>query len=157
MAATVVEQGLTPCCVRPARTGQVDSVDKETRSRMMSAVRTRDTAPELRVRKFLHANGFRFRLHVKTLPGCPDVVLPKHKVALFVHGCFWHQHAHCPKGSLPVANREFWATKLEANRRRDAAVLSALVNAGWRAMIIWECETRDIERLDALCSAICSG
>jgi DNA mismatch endonuclease (patch repair protein) len=131
-----------------------DVVDSRTRSRMMGAVRSRDTAPELRVRKYLHGCGLRYRVHVGNLPGCPDLVFPRYKVIVFVHGCFWHQHSGCRKASLPTANREFWTQKLEGNVRRDAAIISNLEQAGWRVLVIWECQTRDEDQLRTLYSSI---
>ena len=117
------------------------------RSRIMRAVRRRDTPPELAVRKALHAMGLRFRLHRTDLPGTPDVVLPRWRVALFVHGCFWHRHPGCPKATVPKSNRAYWESKFAANVARDARVSSELEEMGWKVVVIWECETRDPERL----------
>jgi len=118
----------------------------------MSRVRGRDTKPELRVRRLLHRVGYRFRLHSRDLPGKPDIYLPKHKLAIFVHGCFWHGHEGCKRSKLPDTRREFWATKIEANRRRDAAVVAELAKRGITPVTLWECELRDddwiIERID---------
>ncbi len=124
-----------------------DVVDRNTRSRMMAAVRTKHTAPEMRVRKYLHAVGLRFRLHVRALPGAPDIVLPKYRTVIFVHGCFWHQHARCPKAKLPTTNQTFWSEKLSGNARRDRLTKQALQREGWNVLIVWECETRDPQRL----------
>ncbi|WP_244909698.1 very short patch repair endonuclease [Nitrospirillum viridazoti] len=104
----------------------------------MSRVRSRNTAPEMVVRRSLHAAGFRFRLHRKGLPGRPDLVLPKYHSVIFVHGCFWHGH-ECPRGRPPATRTEFWGTKIAGNRTRDAAAKLALHNAGWRVLTIWEC------------------
>ena len=121
----------------------VDRLSPENRSRLMARVKGKNTAPEIRVRRVLHSCGFRFRLHRKDLPGCPDIVLPKHQTVIFVHGCFWHQHAGCSKGKRPATRAEWWAEKLGRNVTRDAKVLSELVALGWRPLIIWECETND--------------
>lgn len=108
----------------------------------MSRVRNRDTAPEKIVRKALFAAGFRYRLHSKHLPGCPDIVLPRYRVAVFVHGCFWHGH-HCPRGRRPASNTAFWSEKIDRNIARDQATLAAIKQAGWKAKVIWQC---DLER-----------
>lgn len=123
-------------------------VAPETRRRML-AVRRRDTAPELRVRRVLHAMGYRFRLHRKDLPGTPDVVLPRHRKIVLVHGCFWHGHQECKRATRPVNNANTWAAKIEGNRRRDQMNLHALSTLGWDVLVVWECEVRDISRLKA--------
>ena len=123
-----------------------DTISSEQRSRNMSRIRSRDTKPEMLVRSFLHASGFRFRLHVKDLPGKPDIVLPKYKTVIFVHGCFWHQH-HCKDGHLPKSRCEYWGPKLSRNRERDRLHKRRLHALGWRTFTIWECETADSERL----------
>lgn len=112
------------------------------RSRIMSRIRSRNTTPELAVRSFLHRKGFRFRVHRRGLPGSPDIVLPKHKAVVFVHGCFWHQHAGCRfKGvRIPSANQTYWKPKLERNVSRDATNQAALNELGWRVRVVWECE-----------------
>lgn len=120
----------------------IDTVDKETRSRMMSGIRSKDTKPELAVRRFLHSQGFRFRLHRKDLPGTPDLVLPKFRTVIFVHGCFWHGHA-CRYFRLPKSRTEFWLKKITDNQTRDATTQKALREAGWRIIVIHECEIRD--------------
>ena len=112
----------------------------------MRRIKGRNTSPELHVRKLLHAAGLRFRLHVKGLPGSPDLVFPARKVATFVHGCFWHQH-NCHLSKPPEQRREFWDQKLRLNRRRDAESLSQLHALGWRTVVIWECSLRGRERL----------
>jgi DNA mismatch endonuclease (patch repair protein) len=117
-----------------------DVVDKATRSRMMSGIHAKNTKPELLVRKALHARGFRFRLHVNKLPGKPDLVFPKHRAVVFVHGCFWHRHQYCKFATVPKNNADFWAKKLDANRRRDLLHGQQLRALGWRALTIWECE-----------------
>lgn len=131
-----------------------DIVDKATRSRMMSGIRGRDTKPELMVRRFLHRLGFRYRLHVRTLPGRPDIVLPKYRSAVFVHGCFWHQHAGCRFAVMPRSNSEFWRTKLNGNVERDAVTARRLSELGWRALTIWECEVENEDALRKLAANI---
>ncbi|MGI9211244.1 MAG: very short patch repair endonuclease [Methylococcaceae bacterium] len=120
-----------------------DVVDSQTRSRMMSGIRGKNTEPEIVVRRALFRAGFRFRLHRKDLPGKPDIVLPGKRVAIFVHGCFWHLHAGCPYVKLPSTRREFWQEKLQGNVERDARVRVALIEMGWRVLILWECLTRN--------------
>lgn len=112
----------------------------------MSKVRAKNTAPEMRVRRLLFAAGFRYRLHVKALPGKPDLVFHGRKKVIFVHGCFWHRHA-CEHGRLPKSRVEFWTAKLEGNRDRDAVKQLALLAEGWSVMVVWECELGDAERL----------
>ena len=119
------------------------------RSHLMSRVRGKDTTPEMIVRRAAHALGFRFRLHRKDLPGRPDLVFPSRRKAVFVHGCFWHRHAGCRMASTPKTRAEFWAGKFDRNVRRDAAAVETLEQAGWRVMIVWECETRDAKGLRA--------
>jgi DNA mismatch endonuclease (patch repair protein) len=116
----------------------VDVVDKETRSRMMSGIRGKNTQPELQVRKALHAEGLRFRLNCRDLPGKPDMVLPKYKTIVFVHGCFWHGH-RCRLFKAPSTRAEFWKNKIESNIRRDVEVRNMLASMGWRVVVVWEC------------------
>lgn len=117
----------------------MDNVDPATRSRMMSRIRSTDTQPELAVRRFLHANGFRFRLHRAGLLGRPDIVLPKWHTVIFVHGCFWHRHPGCEKTTTPSSNVQKWADKFSANVSRDAKVRAGLQAQGWNVIVIWEC------------------
>ncbi|RKS12239.1 T/G mismatch-specific endonuclease [Pseudomonas sp. WPR_5_2] len=119
-----------------------DVVSSEKRSQMMSGIRSKDTKPEMQVRRYLHAQGFRFRLHDKSLPGKPDLVLPKWKAAILVHGCFWHWH-ECRYFKLPQTNTEFWREKLAANKRRDEASCIQLGALGWRVFIVYECALRE--------------
>lgn len=117
----------------------MDTLTPAERSERMSRIRSRDTKPEIWVRKALHAEGFRFRLHRGDLPGRPDIVLPKYNAVVFVHGCFWHAH-HCQKQRIPATRSEFWNSKFEANVQRDTRNTKALRNAGWRVYKVWECE-----------------
>lgn len=126
----------------------------EQRSRTMRAVRSRDTAPEMVVRRFLHAAGLRFRLHDRRLPGVPDLVFPSRRVALFVHGCFWHQHPGCKAADRPKSRPDYWNRKLDGNMARDARHLDELAAAGWTTFVIWECETRDPKLLAELATRI---
>jgi DNA mismatch endonuclease (patch repair protein) len=116
-----------------------DVFDRQTRSRNMSAIRGRDTKPELVVRRFLHSRGLRYRLHVRGLPGRPDLVFLRYRTVVFVHGCFWHRHRGCRFAVLPKSNRRFWLAKLSGNVRRDARHSHKLRRAGWRVLTIWEC------------------
>lgn len=120
-----------------------DVVSSEIRSRMMSGIRGKDTKPELTVRKALFAAGFRFRLHRRDLPGVPDVVLPGKRVAIFVHGCFWHMHSGCKNAKLPSSRQDFWREKLGRNIERDKKNIDALIDLGWRVLVVWECATRE--------------
>lgn len=120
-----------------------DVVDRATRSRMMAGVRARDTTPEIIVRKFLYAHGFRYRIAPKHLLGKPDIVLAKYRTAVFVHGCFWHGHVGCRFFVWPKAHAQFWKAKIGANRGRDRQVVTSLLLAGWRVGIFWECATKD--------------
>lgn len=111
-----------------------------TRSELMARIRSKDTRPELRVRHFLWASGFRYRLHGKLLPGKPDIVLKRYRTVIFVHGCFWHGHADCPQFRLPSTRRAFWEAKINRNRERDAQALAKLRQLGWNVIVVWECE-----------------
>jgi len=120
------------------------------RSAVMRAVKSRDTQPELRVRRAAHALGLRFRLKRDDLPGKPDLVFPSRRIALFVHGCFWHGH-DCARGARqPASNAAYWEAKIARNRARDGTTATALAEAGWKPVIIWECETRDADMLAKL-------
>ena len=120
-----------------------DTVDSQKRSEIMSRVRDRDTKPELIVRRIAHRLGFRFRLHRRDLPGCPDMVFPRHRSVIMVHGCFWHRHVGCKYASRPRTRVAYWEAKFKDNVVRDKGTESALRALGWRVMIIWECETKD--------------
>ncbi len=129
----------------------VDRISEERRSWNMSRIRSKDTSPEKRVRSFLHRAGFRFRLHVKSLPGSPDIVLPKYRTVIFVHGCYWHRHLGCKQGAYfpkdPKQGVVFWRNKFEKNVQRDEQNRQELENAGWRVVVIWECQTKDQKKL----------
>ncbi len=128
-----------------------DTVDKVTRSRIMSSVQSKNTKLELEVRHRLFAMGFRYRLHVNKLPGTPDLVFPKYRSIVFIHGCFWHYHG-CHLSSIPKTRSSWWKKKLEDNAKRDSAVLFELQELGWRVLLIWECGFRKpkIKRSEAL-------
>lgn len=125
----------------------MDTRTEEQRRRIMQSVKSKDTGPELIVRRLLHAMGHRFRLHRKDLPGRPDIVLPKYRKAIFVHGCFWHWHG-CPKGQLPKSRLDYWRPKLEANVERDRIKREQLESLGWATMVVWQCETGDTDTLE---------
>lgn len=123
----------------------MDVVDRATRSRMMAGIKGKDTKPEMTVRRFLHAHGYRFRLYRKDLPGKPDIILSRLRVCIFVHGCFWHRHAGCKYAVLPKTRVDFWAAKLQSNVERDLTVLQRLESDGWKVLVLWECELRHPE------------
>ena len=132
----------------------VDVVEPKIRSRMMSGIRGKDTKPEMLVRKALSAAGYRYRLHRRDLPGAPDVVMPGCRVAIFVHGCFWHVHSGCKNAKLPSTRPDFWRDKLEGNVARDRRAIESLRADGWRVLTIWECATRDAVTLATLPEAL---
>jgi DNA mismatch endonuclease (patch repair protein) len=121
----------------------MDTLSRKERSQRMSLIRNRDTKPELLVRRLVHGSGYRYRLHRTDLPGRPDLVFPKRKKVIFVHGCFWHRHPKCGLARLPKSRLSFWLPKLTENRRRDLKNLRTLRKMGWAVSIVWECETRD--------------
>jgi DNA mismatch endonuclease, patch repair protein len=125
-----------------------DNLTPQQRRRNMSRVKGRDTKPELLVRSIVHRLGYRFRLHGKGLPGKPDLVLARHRKVIFVHGCFWHGHAGCRRAARPSTNREFWDKKIDGNVERDAANVKALVRAGWKVLVVWQCAMKDRARLE---------
>lgn len=131
-----------------------DVVGTEVRSRMMSGIRGKHTKPEMVVRRSLFAAGYRFRLHRCDLPGAPDIVLPGRKVAIFVHGCFWHMHSGCRNANLPSTRPAFWRAKLEGNVERDRRAIEALRAEEWRVLIVWECATRDAATIVGLSNAL---
>ena len=125
----------------------MDIVDSKRRSKMMSRIKGRDTVPEIAVRRIAHRLGFRFRLYRKDLPGCPDLVFPRFRAVVFVHGCFWHRHCGCRYAYLPKTRVRFWNDKFRGNVARDRRNEAALREIGWRVLVIWECETRDREHV----------
>ena len=128
--------------IRATSTVVTDIVNKETRSRMMAGIKGKDTKPELILRKLLHSNGFRYRLHVSYISGRPDIVLRRYQAVIFVHGCFWHRHEGCRYATTPATRSEFWQAKFDANVVRDEIVLKRLSDDGWRVAIVWECALR---------------
>ena len=124
-----------------------DQMRAASRSRIMSAIRKKDTKAELVVRRLLHVMGYRFRLHRRDLPGCPDVVLPHHRAVVMVHGCFWHRHANCRHANLPRSRTEYWLPKLARNVERDKRSIAALEALGWRVLVVWECELGNLASL----------
>jgi len=143
----------------------VDTRSKEQRSRIMAAVHSKNTSTELLVRQFLWSNGIRYRLHVPNLPGKPDIVIPRCKLAIFVHGCFWHGHENCSLGRLPKSRVDYWKSKIANNKKRDLSVKEKLEAEGWRVLVIWHCQLRTkkatvialpefLERIKKICSDI---
>ena len=131
-----------------------DRMTKEQRHKCMASIRSKNTSPELAVRRGLHKRGFRFRIHVKSLPGTPDIVLARWKTIILVNGCFWHGHENCSKYVTPRSNREFWETKIARNRHRDEVTTAHLTALGWHVLTIWECETCGRDRLETLLDRI---
>ena len=125
----------------------MDKLTPEQRSRLMGRVKSRDTTPELIVRRLIHAMGFRYVLHDKRLPGRPDLVFPRFKKIIFVNGCFWHFHEGCRYATIPTSRTEFWQKKLERNRERDAGDLILLTEQGWKVLTIWQCELKNIKSI----------
>lgn len=126
------------------------SMSPDERRKLMSRFRGTDTRPEILVRRALHRNGLRFRLNRKDLAGKPDIVLPKLKTVIFVHGCFWHNHEGCPEARIPRSNSEFWQEKFRSNKERDKRVQRELTASGWRVVVIWECEIKKLNPDDIL-------
>ena len=125
----------------------MNKITQYKRSIIMGRIHGKDTKPEITVRSLLHSMGYRFRLHKKDLPGKPDIVLPKYKTVVFVHGCFWHQHKDCRKATIPKTNTKFWKNKLEKNVMRDSQNIDKLKSKGWNVITVWECELKDIDLL----------
>jgi len=133
----MIEKSISPTILCNIMT---DVFTKDERSLLMSKVRVANTEPELILRKGLHRLGFRYTLHDKRLPGRPDMVFPKYRSAVFVHGCFWHCHTNCSKASIPKTNTEFWSKKLQENVHRDKRHMNHLIEQGWNVVVVWECE-----------------
>ena len=127
-----------------------DTMTREQRHYCMSRIRGKDTRPEMVVRRYLHAQGFRYSLHVRKLPGCPDIVLRKYHTVIFINGCFWHGHPGCEKFRMPSSNVEFWQEKIRRNKERDAQEVAALEALGWNVIVVWECELSKANREDTL-------
>lgn len=135
----------------------MDIFSPEKRSSVMSKIKGRNTRPEIVVRKMLHRLGFRFRLHRHDLPGSPDITLPRWKVVIFVHGCFWHRHVGCRYATTPSNNAEFWQKKFECNIARDRLAEQQLESMGWRVLVVWECELRSATVLENLIHRFIKG
>ena len=127
----------------------MDRFTRSKRSEIMRSIGGKNTQPEILVRSLLHRMGFRFRIHKKELPGKPDVVLSRHKKVVFVNGCFWHGHKHCPRAKLPETRRAFWSSKIEGNIRRDARNVANLRDLGYKSIVVWTCQIKDVEALRA--------
>jgi DNA mismatch endonuclease (patch repair protein) len=139
---------VAPANIREKR--MADIVSPSVRSRMMSGIKGKNSSPEKLVRQLLFAAGYRFRLHRRDLPGTPDIALPRRKIAIFVHGCFWHAHKGCKYAKIPATRRDFWIAKFQSNVDRDQRALEKLSEMGWRVLFVWECATRDPETVKAL-------
>lgn len=135
----------------------MDTLTPAERSERMGRVRAKDTKPEMLVRRLVHGMGYRYRLHLRDLPGIPDLVFPSRGKIIFVHGCFWHRHGTCRYTRWPKSKLEFWKPKLEANRRRDQVNQRALRRMGWKVLVVWECQIDDIERLRDRLGAFLEG
>ncbi|HHJ13330.1 MAG TPA: DNA mismatch endonuclease Vsr [Gammaproteobacteria bacterium] len=127
-----------------------DTLSPTERSRRMSLIRSKGSAPEMKLRRLVHRMGFRYRLHVKELPGTPDLVLPSRQSVIFMHGCYWHRHEGCKLARLPKSKLDFWKPKLEANKERDSLVRQQLTAQGWRVLVVWECEMADTEKVSSV-------
>ena len=134
-----------------------DHLTKDKRSWNMSRIRSKDTKPELLVRSLLHRRGYRFRLHRKDLPGKPDIVLPKYKTVIFVHGCFWHRHKGCKRCTTPSTNKDYWLAKFERNVKKDRQNKAQLKKLGWNVVMIWECEIKNGRWIDKIDKVLCKN
>lgn len=121
----------------------MDTLSPRERSERMSRIRGKDSSPEMKLRRLVHGMGFRYRLHVRELPGKPDLVFPARRAVIFMHGCFWHRHDGCKLARLPKSRLDFWVEKLEANRRRDLCHRKQLLELGWSVLVVWECQLSD--------------
>ena len=137
--------GLNKCATKVRKI--VDTISKERRSKVMGRVKNKDTKPEFVVRRLVHKMGYRYRLHVKSLAGCPDLVFASRKKIIFVHGCMWHGHEGCANNRRPNSRQDYWTPKLNGNMLRDADNMVKLTLLGWDVMIIWECETKHLDKL----------
>jgi DNA mismatch endonuclease, patch repair protein len=124
-----------------------DKFSRAKRSAIMAKVKSKNTAPEVLVRRLLHGLGFRFRLHRSDIPGTPDIVLPRHRKAILIHGCFWHGHSRCKRAKTPVTNAEFWLSKIAKNKARDRKAKRKLREQGWKVLELWQCQLKSIENL----------
>ncbi|WP_438282656.1 very short patch repair endonuclease [Pseudomonas alabamensis] len=131
-----------------------DTLTPEQRRYCMQCIKGKDTKPELKVRKIIHRLGYRYRLHGKQLPGSPDIILPKHKLCIFVHGCFWHRHDGCRYAYTPKTRLDFWEHKFSTNVTRDINTTNKLLDLGWRVEIIWECQTKQLDTLMSVIQGI---
>jgi len=127
-----------------------DTLSRMERSERMSRIRDKGSAPEMKLRRLIHGMGFRYRLHVKELPGKPDLVFPSRRAVIFMHGCFWHRHEECKLARLPKSKLDFWKPKLEANKARDLLHQRQLRDLGWRVLVVWECEMIYTERVSTI-------
>lgn len=127
----------------------VDSLTPEKRSEIMARVRSKNSRPETFVRKLVFSLGYRYRLHARALPGCPDLVFRRQRKVIFVHGCFWHRHANCALARMPKSRLDFWTAKLEGNRKRDQRSKRALSRSSWKVLTVWECQLKDAPRLQS--------
>lgn len=125
----------------------MDTVDSETRSRIMSHIHGKDTAPEMAIRRLIHGMGYRYRLHDRSLPGTPDIIFRARKKIIFVNGCFWHRHQGCRLATIPKTNVDYWTEKFRLNAERDRKTLEEFESIGWKTLVIWQCEIRDVEKL----------
>ena len=141
-------------CPSKGARGLSDTVSHGVRSRIMAAIKGKDTKPELIVRKAIHGRGLRFRLHRRSLPGTPDIVLPRYRLVIFVHGCFWHQHQGCKIANMPKSRIDYWQAKLAKNQERDRSHIQELEDMGWTVATIWECEAKVPSTLSARLDAI---
>lgn len=132
----------------------VDHLTKDARSKNMAAIKSKNTSPELIVRKILFSEGYRYRIHDSKLPGKPDIVLKKYKTVIFVHGCFWHSHANCKRANMPKTNLDYWSNKISKNVDRDKEHYEELKEGEWKILIIWECQTKDREQVRKLLSKV---
>lgn len=130
----------------------MDVHSKETRSYNMSRIKGKDTKPEMLVRRYLHAHGYRYRLHVKNLPGKPDIVLPKYRTVIFIHGCFWHGHEGCKYYVVPKTRTDWWLNKIDTNKANDTKTIGALKNEGWKIVTLWTCDLKPLKIGESLIS-----